>query len=118
MPTADASLTPSLSLYRWTYRGLYAPTGTRTFYSQASKGMQVGSTAVFIGTRWCNSKYIHWLPLRRERPRDRVRGKKKKKKSLIACRGLGRVVGPLLAARALPLRCAASTVLSSTLLAI
>jgi hypothetical protein len=46
---------------------------------------------------------------------------KKKKKNLIACRGLkglGRVVGPLLAARALPLRCAASTVLSSTLLAI
>ena len=31
---------------------------------------------------------------------------------------VGRVVGPLLAARALPLRCAASTVLSSTLLAI
>jgi hypothetical protein len=27
--------------------------------------------------------------------------KKKKKKNLIACRGLGRVVGPLLAARAL-----------------
>jgi hypothetical protein len=43
---------------------------------------------------------------------------KKKKKKLIACRGLGRVVGPLLAARALPLRCAASTMLSSTLLAI
>jgi hypothetical protein len=31
---------------------------------------------------------------------------------------LGRVVGPLLAARALPLCCAASTMLSSTLLAI
>jgi hypothetical protein len=30
----------------------------------------------------------------------------------------GRVVGPLLAARALPLRCAASTMLSSALLAI
>jgi hypothetical protein len=42
----------------------------------------------------------------------------KKKKNLIACRGLGRVVGPLLAARALPLRCAASTMLSSALLAI
>jgi hypothetical protein len=40
---------------------------------------------------------------------------KKKKKNLIACRGLCRVVGPLLAARALPLRCAASTMLSSTL---
>jgi hypothetical protein len=49
--------------------------------------------------------------------RERTK-KKKKKKNLIACRGLGRVVGPLLAARALPLRCAASTVLSSTLLAI
>jgi hypothetical protein len=35
-----------------------------------------------------------------------------------ACRGLGSVVRPLLAARALPLRCAASTMLSSTLLAI
>jgi hypothetical protein len=44
--------------------------------------------------------------------------KKKKKKKSIACRGLGRVAGPLLAARALPLRCAASTMLSSTLLAI
>jgi hypothetical protein len=44
--------------------------------------------------------------------------KKKKKKNLIACRGLGRVVGPLLAARALPLCCAASTMLSTTLLAI
>jgi hypothetical protein len=43
---------------------------------------------------------------------------KKKKEELSACRGLGRVVGSLLAARALPLRCAASTVLSSTLLAI
>jgi hypothetical protein len=38
-----------------------------------------------------------------------------KKKNLIACRGLGGVVGPLLAARALPLRCAASTMLSSAL---
>jgi hypothetical protein len=45
-------------------------------------------------------------------------GKKKKKTHLIACRGLGRAVGPLLAARALPLRCAASAMLSSTLLAI
>jgi hypothetical protein len=44
--------------------------------------------------------------------------KKKKKENSIACRGLGRVVGPLLAARALPLRCAASTMLSSALLAI
>jgi hypothetical protein len=43
---------------------------------------------------------------------------RKKKKNSIACRGLGRVVGPLLAARALPLRCAASTMLSSALLAI
>jgi hypothetical protein len=44
--------------------------------------------------------------------------KKKKKNNSIACRGLGRVVGSLLAARALPLRCAASTMLSSALLAI
>jgi hypothetical protein len=35
-----------------------------------------------------------------------------------ACRGEGIVVGPVLAARALPLRCAASTVLIYTLLAI
>ena len=48
----------------------------------------------------------------------RRRRRKKKKKKLIACRGLGRVVGPLLAARALPLCCAASAMLSSTLLAI
>jgi hypothetical protein len=43
---------------------------------------------------------------------------KKKKKNLSACRGEGSAVGPLLAARVLPLRCAASTMLSSTLLAI
>jgi hypothetical protein len=36
----------------------------------------------------------------------------KKKKKLSACRGEGSAVGPLLAARALPLRCAASTVLT------
>jgi hypothetical protein len=47
-----------------------------------------------------------------------TRAGKKKKKNSSACRGLGRVVGPLLAARALPLRCAASTMLSSALLAI
>jgi hypothetical protein len=41
-----------------------------------------------------------------------------KKKSGNAYRGEGSAVGPLLAARALPLRCAASTVLSSVLLAI
>jgi hypothetical protein len=34
--------------------------------------------------------------------------KKKKKKELSAFRGEGSAVGPLLAARALPLRCAAS----------
>jgi hypothetical protein len=50
-----------------------------------------------------------------ERGRGRGRASvKKKKKNLIACRGLGRVVGPLLAARALPLRCAASTVLRAS----
>jgi hypothetical protein len=38
----------------------------------------------------------------------------KKKKKLSTCRGEGSVVGPLLAARALLLRCAASTVLNST----
>jgi hypothetical protein len=42
----------------------------------------------------------------------------KKKKKLSACRGEGSLVGPLLAARALPLRCAASTMLIYTLLAI
>jgi hypothetical protein len=40
----------------------------------------------------------------------------KKKNKLSACRGEGSVVGLLLAARALPLRCAASAVLSSALL--
>jgi hypothetical protein len=54
-------------------------------------------------------------PLLLNRPKKK---KKKKTKNLIACRGLGKVVGPLLAARALPLRCAASAVLSSALLAI
>jgi hypothetical protein len=38
-----------------------------------------------------------------------------KKKKLSACRGEGSAVGPLLAARALPLRCAAGAVLSSAL---
>ena len=41
-----------------------------------------------------------------------------KEKELSACRGEGSAVGPLLAARALPLRCAASTMLIYTLLAI
>jgi hypothetical protein len=40
---------------------------------------------------------------------------KKGEKRLPACRGEGSVVGLLLAARALLLRCAASTMLSSTL---
>jgi hypothetical protein len=45
-------------------------------------------------------------------------GQKKKKKNLSACRGEVSVVGPLLAARVLPLRCAASTMPIYTLLAI
>jgi hypothetical protein len=47
------------------------------------------------------------IELKGHRPEE-----EEEKKDLIACRGLGRVAGPLLAARALPLRCAASTVLS------
>jgi hypothetical protein len=43
---------------------------------------------------------------------------KEEEEEVVACRGEGSAVGPLLAARALPLRCAASTVLSSALLAI
>jgi hypothetical protein len=43
-------------------------------------------------------------------------GPKKKKGKSSACRGEGSAVGPLLAARALPLRCAASAVLSSAVL--
>jgi hypothetical protein len=46
-----------------------------------------------------------------KRPRDRD------ERHPSACRGLGSAVGPLLASRALPLRCAASTMLSSALLA-
>jgi hypothetical protein len=44
--------------------------------------------------------------------------RQKEKRSGNACRSEGSVVGPLLAARALPLRCAASAVLLYTLLAI
>jgi hypothetical protein len=39
----------------------------------------------------------------------------RRRRGLAACRGEGSVAGPLLAARALPLRCAGSAVLSSTL---
>jgi hypothetical protein len=39
--------------------------------------------------------------------------RRRRKKKLSACRGEGSVVGPLLAARALPLRCAASTMLTN-----
>jgi hypothetical protein len=39
-------------------------------------------------------------------------GSKKKKKKLSACRGEGSAAGPLLAAHALSLRCAASTMLT------
>jgi hypothetical protein len=42
----------------------------------------------------------------------------KSKKEIIRLRGEGSAVGPLLAARALPLHCAASTVLIYALLAI
>jgi hypothetical protein len=46
-------------------------------------------------------------------PLDRLfRKKTSLKKKLCACRGEGGVVGPLLDARALPLRCAASTLLT------
>jgi hypothetical protein len=42
----------------------------------------------------------------------KLKKKKKKEKKLPACRGEGSAAGPLLAARALSLRCAASTVLT------
>jgi hypothetical protein len=82
------------------------------------------------GTRDKPSTRTGFYPhLLREYAVEKKKKKKKKKKRfyavgaetevcLSACRGLGSVVRPLLAARALPLRCAASTVLSSALLAI
>lgn len=76
----DFYLTAPSPLGPWTYRGLFAPAGTRTFDSQVFKGLQVtgnkGTATVFIGTRWCNpypGRYCHppfrnatsiWLPLR------------------------------------------------------
>jgi hypothetical protein len=44
--------------------------------------------------------------------RQILRRSSKKKEELSACRGEGSAAEPLLAARALPLRCAASTVLT------
>jgi hypothetical protein len=51
---------------------------------------------------------IFWQPLSQK--------KKEEEKKLSACRGEGSVVGPLLAAHALLLRCAASAMLSPALL--
>jgi hypothetical protein len=62
--------------------------------------------------------YIHQerehanLPPRVLRMTSLLNSRTKKKNKLPAFRGEGSAVGPLLAARALPLRCAASTVLT------
>jgi hypothetical protein len=54
----DFYLTAPSPLGPWTYRGLFAPLGSRTFHSQTFKGLIVqgskGVTHVFIGHRWCN----------------------------------------------------------------
>jgi hypothetical protein len=54
----DFYLTAPTPLGPWTYRGLFAPQGSRTFNSQVFRGLQVtgpkGTATVFIGTRWCN----------------------------------------------------------------
>ena len=81
--TDDFYLTAPSPLGPWSYKGLFAPAGSRTYNSQVFKGLQVpgerfisgvtvsvlfhsdsllpcictgskGTTNVFIGTRWCN----------------------------------------------------------------
>jgi hypothetical protein len=58
----DFYLTASSPLGPWTYMGLIAPKGSRTFNSQVFRGLQVGSATVFIGTRWCNPYPTHTPP--------------------------------------------------------
>jgi hypothetical protein len=62
----DFYLTAPSPLGPWTYRGLFAPKGSRTFNSQVFKGLQVtgakGTATVFIGTRWCNPYPAHTPP--------------------------------------------------------
>eukprot|EP00035_Acanthoeca_spectabilis_P028614 m.471434 g.471434 ORF g.471434 m.471434 type:complete len:347 (+) comp31062_c0_seq1:1527-2567(+) len=54
----DFYLTAPTPLGAWTYKGLVAPAGSRTFDSQVFRGLQVpsstGISAVVIATRWCN----------------------------------------------------------------
>ncbi len=71
-------LTAPTPLGPWTYRGLFAPVGGRTFNSQTFQGLEIagrkGTAHVFIGHRWnCtqpnlpNGGFSHatsiWLPL-------------------------------------------------------
>jgi hypothetical protein len=54
----DFYLTAPSPLGPWTYRGLIAPKGSRTFNSQVFRGLSVagpqGTAHVIIATRWCN----------------------------------------------------------------
>lgn len=62
----DFYLTAPTPLGPWTYRGLIAPAGSRTFDSQVFKGLEVsgsrGTTFVAITTRWCNPYPAHTPP--------------------------------------------------------
>jgi hypothetical protein len=62
----DFYLTAPTPLGPWTYRGLIAPTGSRTFDSQVFRGLQVtgskGTAFVVITTRWCNPYPAHTPP--------------------------------------------------------
>lgn len=62
----DFYLTAPSPLGPWTYRGLIAPAGSNTFYSQVFRGLQVtgrkGTATVFIGNRWCNPYPAHTPP--------------------------------------------------------
>jgi hypothetical protein len=62
----DFYLTAPSPLGPWTYRGLFAPAGSRTFTSQVFKGFSVtgakGTQHVFVGTRWCNPYPAHTPP--------------------------------------------------------
>lgn len=62
----DFYLTAPSPLGPWTYAGLIAPAGSRTFNSQVFRGLQVtgpkGTATVFIGDRWCSPYPSHTPP--------------------------------------------------------
>jgi hypothetical protein len=101
-------------------RVLQCPTSRS--YSRPSVGCVVPVPCAWLTPVWSSFR-LFALNLERGRvklclAKKPLCARRRRRRSANACRGGGSAVGPLLAARALPLRCAASTMLSSALLAL